>query len=211
MAVLGTADVSSARVGELLADETSIRERVTSLAQALTEDYEGRSLLLVGILKGSTPFLADLVRGLRLDASVDFMSISAYGGGGAHSGVVRILKDLETDIRGRHVVIVEDIIDTGLTLNYLRRTLRERGPSSLRTVTLLDKAARRIIPVPVEYKGFEVDDVFVVGYGLDWQGRYRNLPHLVAVADVARLAADPSVLEEELRANKRRGSDSFGR
>ena len=203
--------MSTARVGELLADESSIRERVDSLAQALSADYAGRSLLLVGILKGSTPFLADLIRRLQLDAWVDFMSISSYGGGGVQSGVVRILKDLETDIRGRDVLIVEDIIDTGLTLNYLRRTLGERGPRSLRTVTLLDKAARRIIPVPVDYKGFEVDDVFVVGYGLDWQGRYRNLPHLVAVADVARLAADPSVLEEELGANKRRGSDSFGR
>ena len=202
--------MSRAAVADVLVDGAALESRVDALADELSHDYAGRSLLLVGILKGSTPFLADLILRLRIDVSVDFMSISSYGGTGVQSGIVRIMKDLDTDIGGRDVVVVEDIVDTGLTLAYLRRTLMERGPQSVRTVTLLDKTARRIIPVPVEYKGFEIEDVFVVGYGLDWQGRYRNLPDLLAVADVARLASDPSALEDRLVAGTRRRGVSFG-
>ena len=126
------------------------------------------------------------------------MSISSYSPGGEQSGIVRIVKDLDCDISGRDVLIVEDIVDTGLTLNYLRKTLGERRPSSLRTVALLNKTARRIVPVPVEYTGFEVPDVFVVGYGLDFQGLYRNYPDILSVTDLPRLANDPMLLVDPL-------------
>ena len=142
-------------------------------------------------------FLADLIRSIDIDVEVDFMSITSYGSGGG-SGVVRIVKDLDTDVTGRDVVIVEDIVDTGLTLTYLRRTLGQRGPRSLRAVTLLDKAARRIIPVELEHRGFEIPDVFVIGYGLDFQGRYRNVPEILQVNDLPRLAGDPGMLSGEL-------------
>jgi hypoxanthine phosphoribosyltransferase len=154
--------------------------------------------MLVGVLKGSTLFLADLVREMHTEIDLDFISISSYAQSGGTSGVVRIVKDLETDIAGRNVVIVEDIVDTGLTLHYLRRTLEERSPASLRAVTLLDKAARRIVPVELEHAGFEIPDVFVVGYGLDFQGLYRNVPEILAVKDIARLANDPKLLVEQL-------------
>ena len=146
--------------------------------------------ILVSVLKGSVMFLADLVRRFPVDVEVDFMSISSYASG-SQSGVVRILKDLERNVSDRDVIVVEDIVDTGLTLNYLRRNLTGRGVRSLRAVTLLDKAARRIVPVDLEHRGFEIPDVFVVGYGLDFQGRYRNVPEILAVRDIARLANDP--------------------
>jgi hypoxanthine phosphoribosyltransferase len=126
------------------------------------------------------------------------MSISSYSASLSPSGVVRIVKDLDDEIEGRDVVIVEDIVDTGLTLTYLRRALGERRPRSLSAVTLLDKAARRIVPVELEYRGFEIPDVFVVGYGLDFMGRYRNVPELLSVSDLARLANDPDLLVDSL-------------
>ncbi|MFN2489013.1 MAG: hypoxanthine phosphoribosyltransferase [Actinomycetota bacterium] len=183
---------------EVLFPASELRARVRALGAAIERDHEPTRapLLLVGILKGSTFFLADLVRALRLDVSVDFMSISSYAHSGPQSGIVRILKDLDEDIGGRDVVLVEDIVDTGLTLNYLRRTLAGRAPNSLRTVTLLDKSARRIVPVEIEYTGFQIPDVFVLGYGLDWQGLYRNLPELLVVTDVARLASDPLAIAD---------------
>jgi hypoxanthine phosphoribosyltransferase len=150
--------------------------------------------IFVGILKGSTVFHADLVRQVTIDVAVDFMSISSYAEAASAGGVIRIIKDLEQDIKGRDVVIVEDIVDTGFTLNYLRRHILAREPASLRTVTLLDKSARRILPVPLEYRGFAIPDVFVVGYGLDYQARYRNLKDIVAVNDLAALARDPKLL-----------------
>ncbi len=153
--------------------------------------------VLVSVLKGSVMFLADLTRRFPVDVEVDFMSISSYASG-SQSGVVRILKDLERNVSDRDVIIVEDIVDTGLTLNYLRRNLTGRGVRSLRAVTLLDKAARRIVPVELEHRGFEIPDVFVVGYGLDFQGRYRNVPDILAVRDIARLANDPLTLVEPL-------------
>jgi hypoxanthine phosphoribosyltransferase len=168
---------------------------VRELGRQISADFSDpvEPPLFVGVLKGCALFMADLLRQMEFDMHVDFISISSYAAG-AGSGVVRILKDLEQDVAGRDVVLVEDIVDTGLTLTYLRRTLEARGTRSLRTVTLLDKAVRRIVPVAVEYRGFDAPDVFVVGYGLDFQGRYRNVPDVLAVKDIARLANDPSLL-----------------
>lgn len=185
--------MSAEPIAEVLIDRARLRARIEELAGELDDQLRGQEpAVLVGILKGSTLFLSDLVRCLTVDVIVDFMSISSYSSGG--SGVVRIVKDLDEDVAGKDVVVVEDIVDTGLTLNYLRRTLEARGARSLRTITLLDKAARRIVPVPVEHVGFEIPDVFVVGYGLDFQGRYRNLADILAVKDIARLANDPTAL-----------------
>lgn len=187
-------------VAEVLVSSAAIQRRVIELAGELDATYRGSGspLLLVGILNGSLPFLSDLVRRLTLDVEVDFMAISAYGGGVGQSGVVRIVKDLDEDIGDRDVVIVEDIVDTGLTLNYLRRALMDRSPRSLAALALLDKTARRIVPVSLEQRGFEVPDVFVVGYGLDFQGLYRNVPDVYGIKDVARLAAEPRLLLETL-------------
>lgn len=188
---------------EHLIDARDLKARISELAREMSRDLQhcDSPPVLVGVLKGSTLFLADLVRQMDVELEVDFISISSYAESGGGSGVVRIVKDLEKDISGRHVVIVEDIVDTGLTLNYLRRTLTERGPASLRAATLLDKSARRIVPVDLEYAGFEVPDVFVVGFGLDFQGRYRNIPEILAVKDIARLANDPLLLVEPLFAD----------
>lgn len=185
--------ISSAR--ELIAP-AQLESRIAELGQGIATDLggSGPTPLLIAVLKGSTLFLADLIRAIPADIAVDAMSISSYGAPDSSSGVVRIVKDLDEDIAGRDVLIVEDIVDTGLTLTYLRRSLEQRGPKSLRTVALLDKTARRIVPVPVEYVGFEIPDVFVVGYGLDFQGLYRNLPSILAVTDLARLANDPRLL-----------------
>ena len=179
---------------ELLIDRGAIAGRIGVLGTQLDELFgTGRPPVLVGILKGSAMFLADLIRAMDIDVEVDFMSISSY----SQSGVVRIVKDLDEDVRGRDVVIVEDIVDTGLSLNYLRKTLSQREPASLRAATLLDKTARRIIPVPLEFSAFEIPDVFVVGYGLDYQGLYRNVPDILAVRDLARLANDPRLMVDQ--------------
>lgn len=185
---------------ELLISDRDLRRRGRELARGLSDELRAceRPPILLGVLKGSTLFLADLVRALDIEVEIDFISISSYSQKGGSAGVVRIVKDLDSDIQGRDVVIVEDIVDTGLTLNYLRRTLGERGPSSLRAVTLLDKAARRIVPVALEHSGFEIPDAFVVGYGLDFQGLYRNLADIFAVKDIAKLANDPMLLVEHL-------------
>ena len=184
---------------EVLLSKERISERVGELAAQIDHDYARRSELpvFVGILKGAAVFLADLVRAVSIDLATDFMSISAYDASEGQSGVVRIVKDLDGDIGGRDVVVVEDIVDTGLTLNYLRTALEQRRPASVRVVTLLDKSARRIVPVTLEYVGFEVPDTFVVGYGLDFQGRYRNLPDIVAIRDLARLIDDPDLLQRD--------------
>jgi hypoxanthine phosphoribosyltransferase len=183
-----------------LFDRGEIATRIASLGEEIGERYSSNSEapLLVGVLKGSALFLADLVRAIPVELQIDFISISSYGHAPTSSGVVKIIKDLESDVGGRDVLIVEDIVDTGLTLNYLRKALGQRDPKSLATVTLLDKVARRIVPVPVEFSGFPIDDVFALGYGLDWQGRYRNVPDLLAIDDVAVLASDPSALVEPL-------------
>jgi hypoxanthine phosphoribosyltransferase len=180
---------------ELLIDRASIARRIDELGAELAGLFaDEQPPVLVGVLKGSAMFLADLIRAMDIDVVVDFMSISSY----SQSGVVRIVKDLDEDVRGRDVVVVEDIVDTGLTLNYLRKTLTQREPDSLRAVTLLDKTARRIIPVPLEFSAFEIPDVFVVGYGLDFQGLYRNVADILAVRDLARLANDPRLMVAQL-------------
>ena len=180
---------------DTLVSRAALDSRIEQMATSLSETYDGidQPLLMVSVLKGSTMFLADLVRRMRLDVAVDFMSISSYSEG-EQSGVVRIVKDLDADVSGRDVLIVEDIVDTGLTLNYLRTALGQRSPRSLKAVTLLDKLARRIVPVELEYSCFEVPDVFVIGYGLDFQGLYRNVPEILAVRDLPRLVNEPSLL-----------------
>jgi hypoxanthine phosphoribosyltransferase len=185
---------------EVLVSRSGLKSRIEELGKEITPLYESAAEppVLVSVLKGSTLFLADLMRAMDIDVNVEFMAISAYTPSGEHSGLVRIVKDLDVNISGREVLIVEDIVDTGLTLNYLRKTLSAREPASLRAVTLLNKAVRRIVPVELEYSGFEVDDVFVVGYGLDFQGLYRNVSGLLAVRDLPRLANDPTLLVPSL-------------
>jgi hypoxanthine phosphoribosyltransferase len=165
-------------VSEVLVDAERLQARIKELGGQITGDYEGRDLLLVGVLKGAVFFMADLMRELALPCEIDFMAISSYGAGTDSSGVVRILKDLDLNIAGRDVLVVEDIIDSGLTLSYLMRTLRARRPATLEICTLLTKPERREIDVPVRYVGFEIPNKFVIGYGLDFAERYRNLPYI---------------------------------
>ena len=181
-------------VAKILFSASDIRRRVRQLGRQISADYAGRSPVLISVLKGGTVFLSDLIRQIPLPVRVDFMSISAYEGSSESSGVVRILKDLDQDIGGEDVVVIEDIVDTGLTLSYLLTALRERRPASLEVCTLLDKTARRIPLVPIRYQGFECPDRFVVGYGLDFQERYRNLPDILEVVDLAALHEDPDAL-----------------
>ena len=165
-------------IAEILIEEEALRERVTELGAEISADYAGRDLLLVGVLKGAVFFMADLMRAIDVHCEVDFMAISSYGASTDSSGVVRILKDLDTAIEGRHVLVVEDIIDSGLTLSYLMRNLRARNPATLEVCALLTKPDRREIDVPVRYIGFEIPNRFVVGYGLDFAERYRNLRYV---------------------------------
>jgi hypoxanthine phosphoribosyltransferase len=169
-------------VGEVLVPSEEIGEKVREMGVRITEDYRGEKLLLVGILRGAVVFLSDLMRHLELQCEIDFMEVSSYGTETASSGVVRILKDMQESVTGRHVLIVEDIIDTGLTLSYLRRFLLARKPISLEICALLSKPSRRQVDLDVKYVGFEVPDVFVVGYGIDYAGAYRNLPDIRALA-----------------------------
>ena len=165
-------------VKEVLIPSSDIQEKVTEIGERITEDYKGKRLLLVGVLRGAVIVLGDLMRKIDLPCEIDFMDISSYGTGTSSSGVVRILKDLEEDITDRHVLVVEDIIDTGLTLSYLLRSLQARKPASLEIFALLSKPSRRRVELDVKYLGFEVPDEFVVGYGLDFAGAYRNLPDI---------------------------------
>ena len=165
-------------VAEVLVPSAEIQEKVSEMGGRITRDYEGERLLLVGVLRGAVVVMGDLMRNIDLPCEIDFMDISSYGSGTSSSGVVRILKDLEEDISGRHVLVVEDIIDTGLTLSYLLRSLRARKPASLEICALLSKPSRRRVELDVKYLGFEVPDEFVVGYGLDYAGAYRNLPDI---------------------------------
>jgi len=173
-----TAITIHADVQEVLLTEDQIQARVAELGAQLNTDYAGLEPVLISVLKGSIVFLADLVRSMELPLSIDIMEVSSYGAATETSGQVRILKDLSNPIEGRHVIVVEDIIDTGLTLNYLLRYLREKGPASLRICCLLDKPARRLTEIPIDYVGFTIPDRFVVGYGLDYGERYRNLPYV---------------------------------
>ena len=165
-------------VGEILIDSAALRARIAELGEEISQAYEGKDLLLIGVLKGAVFFMADLMRHLTVPCEVDFMAISSYGAATDSSGVVRILKDLDINIEGRHVLVVEDIIDSGLTLSYLIRNLESREPATLEVCALLTKPSRREIDVPVRYVGFEIPNKFVVGYGLDFAERYRNLPYV---------------------------------
>jgi hypoxanthine phosphoribosyltransferase len=165
-------------VEQILLNGDAIQTRVAELGAQLTADYAGRHPVMVSVLKGSIVFLADLIRATELPLSLDLMEVSSYGSGTESSGQVRILKDLSMTIEGRDVIVVEDIIDTGLTLNYLLRYLRERNPASIRVCCLLDKPARRLAEIEIDYRGFTIPDRFVIGYGLDYDERYRNLPYI---------------------------------
>ena len=170
-----TVDLES-DIGEVLLSEAQIAAKTAELGRRISEDYAGRNLTLVSVLKGSLPFMADLMRQIMLPLRIDLMEVSSYGGTATESsGLVRILKDLSSSIEGEDVLIVEDIIDTGLTLNYLVRYLRGKNPASLQICTLLDKPARRLVEIDVNYRGFTIPDQFVVGYGLDYGEVYRNL------------------------------------
>ncbi|HEY1635701.1 MAG TPA: hypoxanthine phosphoribosyltransferase [Acidimicrobiales bacterium] len=181
---------ASARV---LIDSDELRTRVSRLGAELSAAYPG-GMVLVAVLKGSVCFLADLVRSVTVSCQIDFLAISSYAEG---TGRVRIVKDLDTDISGQEVVLVEDIVDTGLTLTYILGELERRGPRSLAVCALLDKTARRIVPTPIQYVGFAIEDEFVLGYGLDYAERYRNLDRVVA-GDLAALRVEPDAHVEEL-------------
>ena len=165
-------------IGDVMVEAGALARRVQELGDEVSAAYQGRELLLVGVLKGAVFFMADLMRHVRVHCEVDFMAISSYGAATDSSGVVRILKDLDINIRDRHVLVVEDIIDSGLTLSYLVRNLSAREPASLEICALLTKPSRREIEVPVRYVGFEIPNRFVIGYGLDFAERYRNLPYV---------------------------------
>lgn len=166
---------------ELIVSEADIQARVRELGKQLAADYEGKQLLVVGILKGAAVFAADLVRAIDLPLELDFMAISSYGTSSVSTGVHRILKDLDESIEGKHVLLVEDVVDTGLTLRYLKEYLTQRKPASLKVCSFLDKPSRRTVDIEAEYVGFTVPDVFVVGYGLDYAQKYRNLPYIGAL------------------------------
>jgi len=165
-------------IREVLFTESEIEEKVKLLGAAISQDYREKELLLVNVLKGGVIFLADLIRQITIPVVIDFMAISSYGPSTEEFGIVRLVKDLEESVSGKDVLVVEDIIDTGLTLTYLLRNLESRDPGSLRVCTLMDKSVRRIVDIPIYYKGFDVPDVFVVGYGLDYEQKYRNLPFI---------------------------------
>jgi hypoxanthine phosphoribosyltransferase len=181
-------------VASVLYGREDIRRRVEDLGRTITGDHGGSAPVLISVLKGGSVFLADLIREIRLPLAVDYMSISRYGGAAESMGRVRIVKDLDEDIGGRDVIVVEDIVDTGLTLSYLLGVLESRNPTSIDVCALLDKSVRRIAPLEIRYRGFDCPDVFVVGYGLDFQERYRNIPDILAVQDLPALQADPDLL-----------------
>ena len=171
-----------------------IRRRIEELGRTITGDYEGRAPVLISVLKGGSVFLADLIREIALPVAIDYMSISRYGGVSESRGRVRIVKDLDQDVGGRDVIVVEDIVDTGLTLSYLISVLESREPASVEVCALLDKSVRRIVPLEVRYRGFDCPDLFVVGYGLDYEERFRNVPDILAVHDLDALREDPDQL-----------------
>jgi hypoxanthine phosphoribosyltransferase len=170
--------MEDADIGEILVQADDLAHRVRELAAEISRDYEGMSLFLVGVLKGAVFFLSDLMRHLEIDCEVDFMAVSSYGSSTDSSGVVRILKDLDAPIEGKHVLIVEDIVDSGLTLSYLMRMLKARDPASLEVCALLTKPERRQVETRIRYTGFEIPNRFAIGYGLDYGERFRNLPYV---------------------------------
>lgn len=170
-------------VEAVLFDARAIQRRVRSLGRQISRDYRGRSPLFVGILRGAAVFLADLIRSTDIPSQIDFMALSSYGSATTTSGQVQLVKDLENSIDGKDVILVEDIVDTGLTLNYLVGNLRSRNPNSVKVCALLSKPSRRLVDVSIDYVGFEVPDRFVVGYGLDHDQRYRNLPYIAVLRE----------------------------
>lgn len=172
-------------IEEILISADEIREMTARLAKQITEDYRGEDLLLIGVLKGAFMFMSDLAREVRLPVEFDFMAVSSYGSSTKSSGVVRILKDLDYEITGRHVLLVEDIIDSGLTINYLLRYLEARNPASLEICSLFWKKGTQAVPMDVKYPGFEIPPVFIVGYGLDYAEKYRNLPYIGVLKESA--------------------------
>jgi hypoxanthine phosphoribosyltransferase len=175
--------MGQAGVGEILVQRDELAHRVRELGEEISADYRGRDLFLVGVLKGAVFFLSDLMRHLEVSCEVDFMAVASYGSSTDSSGVVRILKDLDASIEGREVLIVEDIVDSGLTLSYLLRTLRARNPGSLEVCALLTKPERRKVELPIKYVGFEIPNRFAVGYGLDHAERFRNLPYVAVLEE----------------------------
>lgn len=177
-------------IAKVLLDAETIQAKVRELGERLSRDYEGKNPVFICILKGAVIFTADLMRHISIPAKMDFMAISSYGGGVRTSGVVRILKDLDRSIEGEHVIIVEDIVDSGLTLTYLLDNLQSRQPASLKTCVLLDKPAQRQVPLKADYVGFEIPDEFVVGYGLDYAENYRHLPYIGVLKPAVYEGAD---------------------
>jgi hypoxanthine phosphoribosyltransferase len=184
---------------EVLIPREQLDSRIAELAAQIDADYAGRELILIGVLKGAVMVMADLARAMHLPVSMDWMAISSYGSGTTSSGVVRILKDLDADISGQHVLVVEDIVDSGLTLSYLVNNLQSRDPASVGVCVLLRKRAAAQMPVEVAYTGFEIDDKFVIGYGLDYAERYRNLPFIGTLAPHAYAAGTGADQEENTR------------
>jgi hypoxanthine phosphoribosyltransferase len=173
--------VSDPRIGEVLIDEARLQARIAELAAEISADYAGREVLVVGVLKGALLFISDLVRKLTVPCRMDFMAVSSYGSNTQSSGVVRILKDLDAPIAGRHVLVVEDVVDSGLTLSYLMKNLASRDPATLELATLMLKPAARQLPITMRYVGFEMPSTFVVGYGLDFNEEFRQLPYIAAL------------------------------
>ncbi|WP_378955345.1 hypoxanthine phosphoribosyltransferase [Pelosinus sp. sgz500959] len=165
-------------VESVLLSAEELAKRIEEIGAEITEDYAGKEILMIGVLRGAVLFMADLARAIKVPVAIDFMAVSSYGSGTSSSGVVRILKDLDEDVAGKHVLVVEDIIDSGLTLNYLLDNLKSRKPASIKLCTLLNKPERRKVQVNIDYNGFDVPDYFVVGYGLDYAEKYRNLPFI---------------------------------
>ena len=175
--------MSTKYIEKVLLDQEVIKEKVAQLGKQISDDYQGKELLLVCVLKGAVIFLSDLMRQITIPVSIDFMAVSSYGASTESSGVVRILKDLDCSIENKHCLIVEDIIDSGLTLKYLEENLMSRQPASMKIVTLLDKPERRRVDIKPDYCGFQIPDEFVVGYGLDFDENYRHLPEICVLAD----------------------------
>ena len=165
-------------IEKILVSQEELAKRVEQLGQEITKDYAGQEILMIGVLRGAAIFMADLSRAIKVPVALDFMAVSSYGNSTSSSGVVRIIKDLDEDVKGKHVLIVEDIIDSGLTLNYLIDYIKSRDPKSVKICTLLNKPDRRKIEVPIAYNGFTIPDYFVVGFGLDYAEKYRNLPFI---------------------------------
>lgn len=178
MGAAGQEDHLHPDIERVVVDEETIYRRVRELGEEISRDYDGEAVLLIAVLRGASLFVADLARSMSVPVEIDFMAVSSYGSSTKSSGVVRILKDLDEDIRDRHVLVVEDILDTGLTLKYLLKNLATRDPASLEVVTLLSKDGKQRVPIDCKYVGIRIPDEFVVGYGLDYRERYRNLPYV---------------------------------